>query len=173
MKQLAPFSPSLDIQLSAEAARDSNQRIKIAFELRGDFSKVYFPEKIAKPQRKDELWKRTCFELFFAPIRDARYWEINLSPTGEWNAYSFTNYREGMKTESKIAGLQLQHARMKDGLRLEATADLFNLNLGQGPLCLSAAAVIETLDGKISYWAFQHAGKIPDFHLRESFIAVL
>jgi hypothetical protein len=171
MKQLVPFSPVQGIQLTAEASRDSKQRLKIVFELRGDTSQLYLPNKVSNPRRRDELWKRTCFEIFFGPEKGTNYWEINLSPAGDWNAYSFGNYREGMKSESKIAGFQIQSQKTAEHFRLEATADIFNLNLGTAPMKLSATAVIETLAGKISYWAFKHSGNEPNFHLRESFIA--
>jgi hypothetical protein len=171
MKQLVPFSLVPGINLSAEASRDSKQRLKIVFELQGDTSQLYLPERVSNPKRRDELWKRTCFEVFFGPENGTNYWEINLSPAGDWNAYSFSNYRERMKSESKIAGFQIQPKKTADYFRLEATADLFNLNLGTTPMRLSVTAVIETLNGKISYWAFQHSGEKADFHLRESFIA--
>jgi hypothetical protein len=171
MKQLVPFSSVQGIQLTAEASRDSKQRLKIVFELRGDTSLLYLPEKTANPKRRDELWKRTCFEIFFGPEKGTSYWEINLSPAGDWNAYSFSNYRDGMRSESKIAGFQIQPKKTADHFRLEATADVFNLNLGTAPMKLSATAVIEKLDGKTSYWAFKHSGEKADFHLRESFVA--
>jgi hypothetical protein len=171
MKQLLPFSPDLDIQIQAECTRDSKQRLKLVFELRGEVSQIYLPEKSPNPKRRDELWKRTCFEVFFGPEQKNNYWEINLSPTGDWNAYSFTGYREGMKSESKIAGFQTQVVKTPQSLRLEATSDLYNLNLNSAPMKLSVTAVIETLEGKQSYWAFQHSGEKPDFHLGSSFTA--
>jgi hypothetical protein len=172
MRQLVPFSPFLSIQIEAEATKDIHQQLNVVFELRGDLSQIYLPELAALPRRRDELWKRTCFELFFAPNDSQNYWEINLSPTGEWNAYSFENYRVGMKQESKIQNFQIRTEKSTDSFRLEASADLSDLKiLALGKLKISATAVIETLDGKISFWAFRHCGNTPDFHLRESFIA--
>lgn len=35
---------------------------------------------------------------------------------------------------------------------------------------LSATAVIQSVSGNISHWALRHVGKVPDFHLRPSFV---
>jgi hypothetical protein len=171
MKQLVSFSPQMSIQLDAEIHRDAQQRLKIVFELRGPTSQIYLPETALAPQRRDELWKRTCFEVFFAPEGRKNYWEINLSATSDWNVYSFESYRDGMKTEPKIAAFRIDQKKTDQTFRLEATTDLSHLNLGTTPLKISATAVIETQDGQISYWAFQHCGKNPDFHLLKSFVA--
>jgi len=48
------------------------------------------------PARADGLWQRTCFELFLRRPGHAGYWEFNFSPSGEWAAYRFDDYRAGM-----------------------------------------------------------------------------
>ena len=49
------------------------------------------------PARADGLWQRTCFELFLRRPGHAGYWEFNFSPSGEWAAYRFDDYRAGME----------------------------------------------------------------------------
>ena len=48
------------------------------------------------PARADGLWQRTCFELFLRRAGEAGYVEFNFSPSGEWAAYQFDGYRDGM-----------------------------------------------------------------------------
>ncbi|WP_423604253.1 DOMON-like domain-containing protein [Sphingomonas sp. MS122] len=48
------------------------------------------------PGRADGLWRRTCFELFLRRRGEEGYFEFNFSPSGEWAAYRFDRYREGM-----------------------------------------------------------------------------
>lgn len=48
------------------------------------------------PARADGLWQRTCFELFLKRPGEAGYCEFNFSPSGEWAAYRFDDYRDGM-----------------------------------------------------------------------------
>lgn len=49
------------------------------------------------PARADGLWRRTCFELFLGEPDSAAYREYNFSPSGEWAAYAFDGYRDGMR----------------------------------------------------------------------------
>ena len=51
----------------------------------------------ATPARVDGLWQRTCFELFLLDADDGSYREFNFSPSGEWAAYAFEGYRDGMR----------------------------------------------------------------------------
>ena len=52
------------------------------------------PPSPVNPQRLDGLWNTTCFEAFYATpgiyARRTAYTELNLSPSGNFNAYAFT-----------------------------------------------------------------------------------
>jgi len=131
-----------------------------------------------RPSRKDELWKTTCFELFFSIQGQTDYFELNFSPSGEWNAYHFDSYRNGMETEMRIQATQIRHG-LKDGLfELQTTVDLSQLmtelraQLGSPNITLDASlsAVIQNQKGSTTFWALRHVGNQPNFHLRDSFI---
>jgi hypothetical protein len=49
------------------------------------------------PARADGLWKHTCFEVFLFNPKDGSYLEFNFAPSGEWAAYGFDGYRQGMR----------------------------------------------------------------------------
>ena len=70
--------------------------LSVRYEVRGDLSKVSIPTAAEAPRRRDRLWEETCLELFLGTEDSDRYWEFNLSPSGNWNVYRFTRYREGM-----------------------------------------------------------------------------
>ncbi|NMF90687.1 hypothetical protein GPA26_19635, partial [Aromatoleum petrolei] len=53
-------------------------------------------------------------------------------------------------------------------LVLDVTLDAAALPQGS-PLELGLTAVVETLDGTLSYWALRHPSARPDFHLRDAF----
>ena len=53
--------------------------------------------KLSEPWRADELWQTTCFEAFLMAEDGAGYREWNFAPTGNWAAYDFTGYRDGME----------------------------------------------------------------------------
>ena len=118
--------------------------------------------------RTDGLWRSTCFEVF-ALMKDGRYAEFNISPSGQWAAYGFSGYREG--------------ATNLDGpvrvIKAERTGDRFVLDAiiswTDWPRIerIGLSAVIEDIDGGISYWALAHPSDKPDFHHPDSFALTL
>lgn len=52
------------------------------------------PEAVT-PSRADGLWQTTCFELFLRRPGERGYMEFNFSPSGQWAAYTFLDYRDG------------------------------------------------------------------------------
>ena len=148
-----------------------------------DLDAIVIPERASSPDRKDELWKSTCLEIFFGPEGGREYLEMNLCPSGNWNLYSFRSYREGMKlAEDGHAPLvTIEKSPRGDEktwvgrLRLHpdlAPAELA-ATLASRSLVMGATAVIEYKNGHREYWAIAHAGEKPDFHLRESFRLIL
>jgi len=140
-------------------------------------------------RRRDELWKQTCLEIFIADVASEGYVEMNLAPSGDWNLYAFDSYRSGMRplpyspgdsadplTE---AGPLVDSARSADGrewswrgsLRASGKCIAPELTrfLKAPSLVLGATAVLEYNDGTREYWALDHCGEKPDFHLRKSF----
>jgi len=113
--------------------------------------------------RKHDLWKRTCFEVFLAQPNQEKYIEINANAEGAWNIYFFDSYREPQPPQ-EFHGAHVS--------RIECGADFFELefNWPQIPnkLKLSLCAVILTKEGPL-YYSTAHLGTKPDFHLRESF----
>ena len=49
-----------------------------------------------EPARADKLWRSTCFEAFLKSDGMEAYREWNFAPSGNWAAYDFSGYREGM-----------------------------------------------------------------------------
>jgi hypothetical protein len=59
-------------------------------------------------------------------------------------------------------------------LTIAATLDLTPLvPIASSPLDVGLAAVLESPDGTLSYWALRHAAGRPDFHHRETFVVRL
>jgi hypothetical protein len=157
------------LQLTASAARSSGGLL-VSWELRGRLEGILLPEQAAAPLRRDRLWQQSCFELFAAPAGSSRYWEVNLSPSGDWNVYAFDEYRAGMRAEAALAALPFRIVRQPESLRLELA---FPLVPPAQPVALGISAVLQHRSGQSSYWALMHCGPKPDFHLRESFLLSL
>ena len=122
----------------------------------GDVTQMVIPQP-APPERTNELWKATCFEIFVAG-HGGGYSEFNLSPSGAWAAYEFDGYRQGMHNLNAVIEIDTSTSNKQ----LEVTAKIeseFPL-----PSHVGLTAVIEEADGVIRYWSTAFAPGKPDFH---------
>ena len=123
---------------------------------------VTWPAPVA-PARTNELWRRTCFELFVRADEGGGYAEFNFSPSGQWAAYAFDGYRAGMRDLS----LPVPPAVGRDG-------DTVRVTLAGAPAgAMALTAVIEEAGGRRSFWSLAHPAGAPDFHHADCFVARL
>ncbi|MEN8713068.1 MAG: hypothetical protein ABF326_12840, partial [Arenicellales bacterium] len=95
------------------------------------------------------------------------YREFNLSPSGEWAVYEFQSYRNGGVLEGECSpGIAMR--KTKDQLELGAEISQGLLPQGRS-LRLGLSAVVEDVDGILSYWALRHPPGKPDFHHTDAF----
>lgn len=123
----------------------------------------------ASSSRRHHLWRRSCFECFFAVSGEEGYDEINLCPDGCWNHYRFSAYRRGMN-EVPGAAVQLCAEANREVLTLTATISLDTMADERLRLEAALAAVLLHRDGTRSLWALGHCGREPDFHDRRGFL---
>jgi hypothetical protein len=140
--------------------------LSVRYEVRGNLSKVLIPAAAETPGRRDRLWEETCFELFLGTADSGEYWELNLSPSGDWNVYRFAVYREGMREEPTITSLPFDVRRDPESLLLAAEIGVGKLVPAGNDLAATVAAVITATGGGESHWARVHPGPRPDFHRR-------
>lgn len=125
-----------------------------------------------EPSRRDGLWQHTCFEVFVKTFNELSYIEVNLSPSGEWAAYRFSNYRESMR-DLAIDSPPVM-TRIETGLlSVSATLRLGNNIARTANWDIAISAVIEARDGTKSYWALAHPEGKADFHHPDSFVLQL
>ncbi|MBE9077317.1 DOMON-like domain-containing protein [Romeria aff. gracilis LEGE 07310] len=173
--RLYPFATSPDLQLTGSIAR-AGTNFAIAYQLQGDIDKLVMPPAKDHPSRRDRLWEHTCFEFFLASPKAKPYWEFNLSPSGDWNAYHLTDYRQNLRQEERINTLSFVMAQFPleaapsagQTYHLSLDLDLTPLIAPHQPLAVGISAVVETPSG-ITYWALTHPEPQPDFHRRDSF----
>lgn len=146
------------------------EQLHLHYRIDDPTGRVRLPAAAAPPRRRDELWSTTCLELFLAEPGAAPYWEVNLSPSGDWNVYRLTAYRQGLAPEPAITALPFTVARLGGGLELQVTLDLSALVPAGRPLDLAITAVLDEQGGEISYWALAHPGPEADFHRRDGFV---
>jgi hypothetical protein len=166
---LRPHSDSLPGSVAgveAEITLQSTGELKLTYVLTGDLDSLRLPE-IQLAQRADGLWRHTCFEAFIRSAESPAYREFNFSPSGQWQAYVFTDTRVGGLLEP-AAEPQIECSFEPGRLTLRATIHPADLPPGNR-LRLGLTAVIESGDGALSYWALQHAPGKPDFHHPDTF----
>ena len=153
-----PFKVWANVEHSASLAAVATTNIW--FGVGAPPARFAIPKVVAEPGRADELWETTCFEAFVRPLGEESYSEWNFAPSGNWAAYDFTAYREGMKPAEVGSP---PYVRVEDnftwwalGATIAIPADA-NWELG-------LSAVLEEKDGNKSYWALAHGTEKPDFH---------
>jgi len=147
--------------------------LSVRCEVRGGLSKVSIPVAAEAPRRVDRLWEETCLELFLGTADSGEDWEFNLSPSGDWNVYRLTGYREGMREEPAIASLPFDVRRDPEALLLTAEIGIGEIVPAGKDLAATVAVVIKTSDGGKSHWAPVHPAPRPDFHRRDGFALTL
>ncbi len=169
--------PPASLQLRCRVERQG-RHLQLHYRLDDPEALVRLPPPSPSPRRRDGLWEHTCLECFLAlPGRDP-YWEVNLSPSGDWALYSLSGYRANLTAVAGPQALQL-NALPGSGageLQLQARLDLAALltpgaaeACAMGPVELGITAVIELRSGETLYWALAHSGPQPDFHRRADF----
>lgn len=128
------------------------------FRLDGHVPSIILPPP-ATPARRDNLWQTTCFEIFWQPLGGSAYREFNLSPSGQWAAYDFDSFREGMR-DAPVEAIAIACAQDDAGLILKASiaADL------PDPAQVALNAIVEHADGSKQYWALAFPPGRPEFH---------
>jgi hypothetical protein len=124
---------------------------------------------LTEPQRADGLWRTTCFEAFFGTAETQAYREWNFAPAGNWAAYDFTTYREGMVAADVASP---PYIRMEDNFTWWTVGATIAVE-AETRWTLGLSVVLEEQDGTKSYWALAHSSDKPDFHARDCFVAKL
>ena len=140
--------------------------LSLAFALQGDLASLRIPE--ARPSRSTGgLWRHTCFEAFAMAGEGPGYREFNFSPSGAWAVSTFRGYR--VAAELKVdQGPAIVVRRSGDLLELDIELRPEVLPPGR-LLRLGLSAVVEDVDGMLSYWALRHPPGQPDFHHTDAF----
>lgn len=131
---------------------------RVTFVARGDVGRIAIPLHQADRDRFDNLWKTTCFEIFWQPEGGTWYREFNLSPSSRWACYDFDDFRAGMRNAP--ANVDIDVAISATQLRL--TADIMS-DLRR-PAKVALNGIIEDADGNNRFWAIAFPDGAPEFH---------
>ena len=166
--ELKPFDPKVGHGFSISSSIVKNSAsLDIHFEVAGDLKQLILPAPRESPSFQDELWKKTCFEVFISSSGSDDYIEWNFSPSGDWAIYFFEAYRKRSPVQQKMTPM-ISFEEKLGRCVLKASVDLLPNHLSQN-LDIQLTAVLEHFPGKLSYWAISHGETKPDFHFRKAF----
>ena len=129
---------------------------RAVFVARGDIARIAVPQ-IDAPGRFDNLWKTTCFEIFWSHD-GASYREFNLSPSTRWACYSFDTFREGMRDAPAEVAITVSVSASELRLEAQITSDL------PVPATVALNGIIKDHDGVNRFWALAFCPGKPEFH---------
>lgn len=162
---LQPFAPNqrngLDVNCLLGRSRG---HLYLEFTITGEVGKLVIPERHARAHRKDQLWGTTCFESFFKIKDSASYWEVNVSPSGCWNIYRFSDYRKEMTEETSVSAIASKIFLEKNMASISISLPVSDLVSPDQELITGVSCVLEFQNGEKHYWAITHPGDQPDFH---------
>lgn len=171
---LKAFNPAVapDLQISCSGRLNDSQILDISYQLSGDLSDIELEPLSDSTGRADDLWQKTCFELFVKTQNSPRYWEYNISPAGQWAAYGFSQYRDNRYNEESVSQIPVT-SHVRDNLfilecSIPLPATLHNQSLETG-----ISTVIRTKTDELYYYALKHCSDRPDFHDKNSFILTI
>jgi hypothetical protein len=162
-------SGSEELRIEVEIVRSASAAAMFRYIVTGDAAAIRLPPP-AVPERVDGLWRQTCFEAFIR-AGERSYHEFNFAPSQRWAAYRFDDYRTGMTSPPEVESPRIRQGSDHEGYVLEVSLDLSRAqDIGAGPWRVGLSAVIEDIEGRISYWALAHPAAKPDFHHPDSFV---
>lgn len=161
-------------RITTQVCVTAQGQLSLKYVIEGDLTRVVLPDPCV-PRRRDGLWQHTCCEAFLAQYRQPGYYEFNFSPSTEWAVYHFDAYRTGMEAVEPDEPPAILLCTYPQRLVLQATVRLSEWSTAPAGADwrLAVAAVIETAEGRRSYWALRHSPGPPDFHHPDGFALLL
>ncbi len=169
-----PDTPSTVTRVEVEMSRPSPQALSLRYVVADPQRALVVPAP-ASGGRKDNLWKRTCFEAFICIPGGEAYYELNLSPSTQWAAYRFDGFRAGMADAEGVIAPQIEWLTTESGFELRTLTDLSGLAglPTDAPWRIGLTAVIEDGPDQLSYWALTHPPGVQDFHNADGWTGVV
>jgi len=172
-----PSTPSPGVEISAAARRAGPGLLDFEWSIEGAIGGLRLPEP-GEPHAADDLWRHTCVEAFVRRAGESSYLELNLAPSRAFAVYGFRSYRTRDESAARTRTdpgaptrieVRRESARILLSARLDVAAVLGDPVAAVGPLEVGLSAVIETMDGRIAYFALRHPEGKPDFHHDRAF----
>ncbi len=157
--ELKGFSSETDTRVSVNFQATPG-KLDLLYRIQTNQQSIVWPE-FDQPSRADGLWKSTCLELFIGDADEPSYYELNLSPSGAWNCFSFSDYRTGMAQSDRLSPGVWQPDSLSLGCQLDCIPPIET-----GMFTLGLSCVLDYGNNQLEYFSLGHGSK-PDFHARD------
>lgn len=147
--------------------------VDIVYRITGEIGSISLPGPMAAPVRRDGLWQETCCECFLQVAGRKDYFEVNLSPNGDWNVYHFERYRQEMTREPQVTAVLSELCIERERAIVRCRLSVADCLGESAALRVGISCVVAHRGGATSYWALVHPAEKPDFHDSRSFIVNL
>ena len=145
-------------------------RLHAVYTLTGRVAQLRVPD-FKPPARRDDLWRHLCCELFVRAAGQPGYCEFNFAPSGEWAAYAFTAYRDGMvplpMAQPPVINTEVSASSLQ--LKVDFPLIAAGAQSASGKRIFGCSVVVEDSTGALTYWALRHPSGRPDFHHDDGF----
>ncbi len=170
--KLTDYQTTVDINCGLVGSGDLS--LDLTYTVTGDLTNLIFEKSISNPERTDELWKKSCFEIFLNNNSELNYYEFNFSPNHNWNSYSFDNYRTKAKYLLLPRAPKILSHSEKNFYELQVSLEFAYPNLTNlNNLYISPTVILQHTNDTQSFWAINHSKTKPDFHLKNLFFPLL
>lgn len=153
-----PSSKDFSIKVNLEM---KSKILSCDFFIEGDLDQIEFQSQSTSNEFRRELWKETCFEIFFGMKKSTTYQEWNFNERGNYWVCDFSDYRKEQKERPDLNYLDVSLYKKK------SSEALFRINLKTEEQfeTLGLNAVLKTKKAQYLYWALQHSdSNKADFH---------
>ena len=171
-----PCAAVLGIEVALHWQHAPEPALLLIYVVRGALNELRLPGRAAAPTCTDGLWQHTCFEAFVGTEGNSAYREFNFAPSADWAAYLFSDERVrdvAAETAASLAPPRIVTSRSRGAvftLGAEVPAGWLP-DAADRSWSLGLSAVIESADGRLSYWALRPMAPRPDFHQRAGWAA--
>lgn len=166
---LVPFLQNQKYSIFGEINR-GQKFLEISVKIQGDVSEIldrFDKGKIFTQERKPDLWKSSCFEVFLKESFSSRYREWNFSFNGHWDYIDFEDYRRKGIQRDLIMKPKIQWTQSA----LELQGDL-KIPVSENKIRIGIASILKS-SSETSYWSLGHFQEKPDFHDVGSFCVII
>lgn len=165
---LKPFFPENDLGINVQLeCEDSTWHL--TFTITGRANNIKLRPSSLLPQRKEDLWKGSCCEIFIQDTKTKQYIEWNFCFSSDWDASEFLDYRKKNANTFMVKPPSVIKAVNHDKIMLKTSFPAPPVNYKH--LRAGISVILENTEGKLNYWALHHPKpeQKPDFHDDRSF----